>query len=160
MSYAFDNLLTRLRKGDQDEETSTMAVLLVVEGSQLDPKTSGAYFGLGQPSAATISAIVGLAELSDPNYARKTLAGKAVTINTSTSPHRSEWTFTPVEYTPAIGALASDVIGALIYDEGAGSDATRIPLYYLNTGSGFPWGGGSDLYVIPPTGGAIRLESR
>ena len=162
MSYPFDAALTRGLTADVDYETSVLKVLLVVEGSKLDPRTSGAYFGLGQPSAANIAAIVTLSELSDPNYARKTLAGKAVSINTDTTPHRAQATFTPNEYTPAIGTLALPVIGAVIYDEGGGTEATRIPLWYINTGgaNSFPWSGGSDLYVIAPTGGWLRLEGR
>ena len=160
MSYPFDAFLTRPFTGDLDYETAVLKVLLVVEGSKLDPRTAGAYFGLGQPSAANLAAIVTLSELSDANYARKTLAGTAISINTSTTPHRAQATFTPNEYTPAIGTLASPVIGAVIFDEGGGAEATRIPLWYINTGDGFPWSGGSDLYVIAPTGGWLRVEGR
>lgn len=160
MSYPFDNYLTRVRTGDLDEETATLKVLLVVEGSKLDPRTAGAYFGLGQPSAANLAAIVTLSELSDANYARKTLASHVVSINTSTTPHRSQATFSALEYTPAIGTLALPVIGAVVYDEGGGAEATRLPLWYINTGAGFPWSGGSDLYVIAPTGGWLRMEGR
>lgn len=157
MSYAFDYQLEWSLTGG-NVESASLGLLVVIEGSQLDPQTAGAYFGLGQPSAANLGAIVGLNECTAANYARKTLAGVSVSVNTSTSPHRAQVTFNPVEYTPAVAGMTPPAIGAVIFINGA-SEALRFPLWYLN-GAGFPWAGGSDLYFIPPVGGSIRLESR
>ena len=79
-----------------------------------------------------LSGFTTLGESTASGYARQTLASES--INFDSANNRVELDATD----PAFGALNSDTVGAFIlYSEGGGTEATRRPVCYVDTG-GFP----------------------
>lgn len=89
-----------------------------------------------QRDVSTLSGFTTLGELVATNYARKTLAGEAVTQDNTNN--RAEFSVTsPITWT-ALGGATNDTIGAILLFAFVTADSDSWPIAYIdNAGSGF-----------------------
>jgi hypothetical protein len=120
-NFVFNCALGRIVEKVADGATLKMLVLKVAntDATLKDLDTVAAVLASGSTAEANFT-----------NYARKTLAGVAATVNDSTDSVKVDCD--DVTFTAAGGATNNTTTDVLIYEEVAGGDANCIPLVLLD----------------------------
>ncbi len=147
MTYTMDIAYSLLGRGQLDLASSTALYMgLYLVGSGLS--------GSGQPSASDRSQVTSLNECNYANYSLQNITGVSLTLDTTA--HTARWKFSPVTYTNLGTSVGTQVGGAWI--QLYASTSTGRILAVFDTSPLFPFSGGGDKVIVPPTGGAIRLR--
>jgi hypothetical protein len=146
MSYTFDDTYEVAGTSNWKPQSATNFWMgLVLDGSGLAAS--------GQPSATNLNLVTNLNECNYSNYARKQLTG--VSLTGDTTAHWAKWRFDPVTFSNLGSSIATEVVGAFIYQ---GTSSTGRPRHYFDTSPLFPFSGGGDKVIVSPTLGAVRIS--
>ena len=148
-NFGFTEALEECAKGTVDHVANTIKAILVMTN------TTAAVEGAGGVDATTLSAFTTFDEYSGANYARKTLASKTVTKDSTNN--KGVFDADDVTWT-ALGVGTRDAQAGILYKH-VTNDADSPPLYYQDTG-GFPFAGnGSDVTIQYAAAGIALFQN-
>lgn len=119
----FNQWKYRTVHGDVDITTADPRILL------LETTAAGAF----DPDLDTITALLavgGVAEFTGANYARGTIDGEAATLDDANNRANVDFTAEVFANLGVAGGTDGSVVAIVIYEEGGGTDGTRIPISY------------------------------
>lgn len=148
-NFVFTEALEEFAKGSINHATADLRTLLVMTN------TTAAVEGAGGVDAEFLNDFTTFDEYNGANYARKTLASKTVTKDSTNN--KGVFDADDVTWT-ALGVGTRDAQASILYKH-VTNDADSPPLYYQDTG-GFPFAGnGSDVTIQYAAAGIALFQN-